>query len=252
MPSSLRTASAGSTRSASTCARRHCSRTAPTSSGSASSRPSCATRNAGASCSASPAPAATSRHSRREPTRDGDDWIITGQKVWTTWAHISEWAVLLARTDPDQPKRKGITYFLIDLRQPGVDVRQPAPPDGRDRLQRGVPERGARSRRRSASVTSGTAGAWRTPRSRPSVRWSRVRVRAGSTASVAPGSSTLLRSSPIAAEQMSRSMRQRRRGRCTPRSGSATITNQRVRAGLSAGRSPGAASSVGKMHIGRR
>ena len=55
--------------------------------------------------------------------RDGDDWVITGQKVWTTWAHLSDWAVLLARTDVDVPKRQGLTYFLIDLHQPGVEVR---------------------------------------------------------------------------------------------------------------------------------
>ncbi|MGI8335571.1 acyl-CoA dehydrogenase family protein [Actinomadura scrupuli] len=55
--------------------------------------------------------------------RDGDGWRITGQKVWTTWAHLADFGVLLARTDPDVPKRKGITYFLIDMRQPGVDVR---------------------------------------------------------------------------------------------------------------------------------
>jgi alkylation response protein AidB-like acyl-CoA dehydrogenase len=55
--------------------------------------------------------------------RDGDRWLITGQKVWTTWAHLADYGVLLARTDPDAPKRKGITYFLIDLHQPGVDVR---------------------------------------------------------------------------------------------------------------------------------
>ena len=55
--------------------------------------------------------------------RDGDDWVVTGQKVWTTWAHLSSFAVLLARTDPDVLKRAGITYFLIDLRQPGVDIR---------------------------------------------------------------------------------------------------------------------------------
>jgi acyl-CoA synthetase (AMP-forming)/AMP-acid ligase II/alkylation response protein AidB-like acyl-CoA dehydrogenase len=55
--------------------------------------------------------------------RDGDDWLVTGQKVWTTWAHRSDLAVLLARTDPEAPKRKGITYFLIDLHQPGVEVR---------------------------------------------------------------------------------------------------------------------------------
>jgi alkylation response protein AidB-like acyl-CoA dehydrogenase len=55
--------------------------------------------------------------------REGDDWVVTGQKVWTTWAHLSDWAVLLARTDVDVPKRKGLTYFLVDLRQRGVEVR---------------------------------------------------------------------------------------------------------------------------------
>src|SRR5271156_6522544 len=54
---------------------------------------------------------------------DGDEWVVTGQKVWTTWAHLSDWAVLLARPDVDVPKRKGLTYFLINLHQPGVDVR---------------------------------------------------------------------------------------------------------------------------------
>jgi alkylation response protein AidB-like acyl-CoA dehydrogenase len=55
--------------------------------------------------------------------RDGDEWVVSGQKVWTTWAHRSDFAVLLARTDPHVPKRRGLTYFLIGLRQPGVEVR---------------------------------------------------------------------------------------------------------------------------------
>ena len=54
---------------------------------------------------------------------DGDRWIVTGQKVWTTWAHLADFGVLLARTDVDTPKRAGITYFLLDLHQPGVEVR---------------------------------------------------------------------------------------------------------------------------------
>jgi alkylation response protein AidB-like acyl-CoA dehydrogenase len=55
--------------------------------------------------------------------RDGDEWIITGQKVWSTWAHFSDFGMLLARTDPGVPKRHGITYFLCAMRQPGVEVR---------------------------------------------------------------------------------------------------------------------------------
>jgi alkylation response protein AidB-like acyl-CoA dehydrogenase len=55
--------------------------------------------------------------------REGEHWVVDGQKVWTTWAHLSDFGVLLARTDPDVPKRRGVTYFLLDLRQPGVEVR---------------------------------------------------------------------------------------------------------------------------------
>ncbi len=55
--------------------------------------------------------------------RDGDTWIANGQKVWTSVAHIASRALLVARTNPDVPKHEGLTYFSLDMRQPGVEVR---------------------------------------------------------------------------------------------------------------------------------
>ncbi len=60
---------------------------------------------------------------RTKAEKDGDDWIINGQKIWTTGAHFSDYGILITRTDPTLPKHKGLTMFFLDMRSPGVEVR---------------------------------------------------------------------------------------------------------------------------------
>ena len=156
----------GSTRWASTSPPRRSSPTAPRRNACATSRRSSATRRCGASSSASPVRARTWRRSPlgRSCGPATETWVVTGQKVWTTWAHLADFGVLLARTDPDAPKRRGLTYFLIDLHQPGVDVRPLRHITGEHRLQRGLPRPGRGARRPAGgSGAPGLGGRQRHP-----------------------------------------------------------------------------------------
>ncbi len=60
---------------------------------------------------------------RTRAVRDGDTWVVSGQKVWNSGAQYSGWGIMPVRTDPDQPKHRGISYFLVDMGTPGIDVR---------------------------------------------------------------------------------------------------------------------------------
>ncbi len=60
---------------------------------------------------------------RTKAVRDGDEWVIDGQKVWTTNAHLSDYGIIVTRTDPAQPKHKGLTMFIVDMHAPGVEAR---------------------------------------------------------------------------------------------------------------------------------
>ena len=63
---------------------------------------------------------------RSTADRDGDEWVLNGQKVWTSGAHHSQYGIVLARTDPDQPKHRGLSMFILDMHSPGLTIRPTA------------------------------------------------------------------------------------------------------------------------------
>jgi alkylation response protein AidB-like acyl-CoA dehydrogenase len=186
--------------------------------------------------------------------RDGDDWVLTGQKVWTTWAHLADFGVALARTDPDQPKRKGITYFLVDLHQPGVEVRPLRHITGEIDFNEvfldsaRVPDahrvgpvgdgwkvaNATLSGERQMVSGSGSGGVDRIGGAGVIRLVELVHARR-SAGEAGPGDDPVLRQDLLRAYS-----EERIRG----------WTNERVRAGVKAGRSPGPESSIGKVHQG--
>jgi alkylation response protein AidB-like acyl-CoA dehydrogenase len=185
--------------------------------------------------------------------RDGDTWVVSGQKVWTTWAHLADFGVLLARTDPDAPKRKGITYFLLDLHQPGVEVRPLRHITGEiDFNEVFLDAARVPDDQRVGEVGDG----WRVANATLSGERQMV---SGS------GSGGVDRIGGSGAERLVRLAREMaaegRGGWDDPVVRQALMqvlseerirgwTNQRVRAGLKAGRPPGPESSIGKVHQG--
>ena len=80
-------------------------------------------KTSGASCFPNLPAAPTSRACARARKSSGDDWIINGQKIWTSGAHYSDYGILLTRTDPNVAKHKGLTMFFLDMKSPGIEVK---------------------------------------------------------------------------------------------------------------------------------
>jgi len=178
--------------------------------------------------------------------RDGDDWVITGQKVWTTWADEADFAILLARTDPEQPKHRGITYFLLDMHQPGVEVRPLRQITGEAEFNEVFLD-GARipDAHRVGDVDDG----WRVSASTLSSERQMVSG-SGSGGMGRLGGSSADRLITLAQEngRWGDPVIRNKVMRLWAQEQIRTWTNARVRAALSAGQSPGAASSIGKVH----
>ncbi|HLY81546.1 MAG TPA: acyl-CoA dehydrogenase family protein, partial [Acidimicrobiales bacterium] len=179
---------------------------------------------------------------------DGDEWVVTGQKVWTTWAHLAGWAVLLARTDPDAAKRRGITYFLIDLRQPGVEVRPLRHLGGEVEFNEVFLD-GARV---PDSQRVGVAGdGWRVANA--TLSGERQMVAGSGSGGVdrigGSGCDHLLRLARETGAMAEPTVRQRIMGVYVEER-IRDWTNQRVRATVRSGRAPGPESSIGKVHQG--
>jgi alkylation response protein AidB-like acyl-CoA dehydrogenase len=183
--------------------------------------------------------------------RDGDEWVVTGSKIWTTWADTAAFGVLLARTDPDVPKHEGITYFLLDMRQPGVDVR-PLPHMGGETEFFQVFLDSARI---PDAYRLGEPGqGWKVAQS--TLSGERQMVAGASSGGVdrigGAGTTRLIRlAKRIAAEGGGGWDDPIVRDRlvhlyCEERV--RAWTNRRIRAGLAAGRAPGPESSIGKVH----
>ncbi|OBH56696.1 acyl-CoA dehydrogenase family protein [Mycobacterium sp. E2479] len=178
--------------------------------------------------------------------KDGDTWVISGQKVWTTWADEADFAILLARTDPEAPKHQGITYFLLDMHQPGVVVRPLRQITGESEFNEVfIDDARIPDAQRVGAVNDGwrvSASTLSSERQMVSGSGSGGMGRLGGSGAerlITLAQETGRWDDPVIRNKVMRLWAQEQiRG----------WTNARVRAALSAGQSPGAASSIGKVH----
>ena len=175
--------------------------------------------------------------------RDGDEWIINGQKVWTTLAHQCDYGILIARTDPEQPKHRGISMFIVDMKAPGVEIRPIVQIDGG----RHFNEIFFTDLRIPANWQIGDLNdGWRLATAM--LMYERVAIGTGSTSGIShPNSDRLIDeakrrgiiSDPVLRDDLMKIYSEE-----TAKS----LVSLRTRAELKAGKTPGPGGSLGKLH----
>ena len=151
------------TRSATACARRPSSRTARAEQKERYLRPLFTAEEIWCQLFSEPGAGSDVAGLSTRAVRDGDEWVLNGQKVWTTLAHISSFGLLMARTNPDVPKHKGMTAFLVDMKAPGRRGAAPVPDHRRGGVQRGLLHRRPHARQRPRSAARARGGASPSP-----------------------------------------------------------------------------------------
>ena len=175
--------------------------------------------------------------------RDGDEWILNGQKVWTTLAHLSDYGVIIARTNPEVPKHAGISMFILDMRLPGIEIRPIHQIDGGKHFN----EIFFTDVRIPADWLLGELNnGWN--QATAMLMYERVAIGTGSTSGVThPTADRLIEEAVKRGASKDANIRQQLM-RLYSEETTKSLVSMRTRAELRAGRAPGPGGSLGKLH----
>jgi alkylation response protein AidB-like acyl-CoA dehydrogenase len=175
--------------------------------------------------------------------RDGNEWVINGQKVWTTLAHHSDYGVLIARTNPDVPKHAGISMFIVDMRAPGVEIRPIHQIDGAKHFN----EIFFTDLRIPADWLLGELNnGWN--QATAMLMYERVAIGTGSTSGVSRPNTDRLVEEATKRGVISDPMLRQDLMRLYCEETTKSLVSMRTRAEMKAGRAPGPGGSLGKLH----
>ena len=175
--------------------------------------------------------------------RDGDEWIVNGQKVWTTLAHVCDYGILIARTDPDQPKHAGISMFIVDMRDPAVEVRPIHQADGGTHFNEvfftdlRVP---------AENLIEPLNDGWRLATSM--LMYERVAIGSGSTSGVNTPTTDRLIEAARTHDRLGDPVLRQDLMKIYCEETAKSLVSMRTRAEMKAGKAPGPGGSLGKLH----